>query len=493
MFSRETHALMEAAVDAVVVIDHRGRITAANDATCRMFGYRTDELLGESVNMLMSAKDRDSHDGYMRRFDTTGEARIIGIGREVAAQRKDGGNFPVHLSVGRVRSEPPCFVGIMRDVSTEHQAMAALKLERDRAKAFLELNDTILIELDADGRLRDINSRGSTLLGAPADVLMGRDWLDFLGGESERTQARLLLDSALATSASREREFDAVDALGNPRRLHWRVIALRDVAGQPAGWLCAGADLTEQQRREEESRLAQDRFTRVARLATMGEMAAGLAHELNQPLTAITTYARACERYLDMPEPDQPALREAVTEISAEGLRAGDIIRRVRSLVRDAPSERRPTDLNELVHELKTLLQADARVHEAALSIESAADLPQVDADGVQIQQVILNLVRNALESVAALPAGARQVRLTTGVTPGGEVQLGVDDNGPGIAPEIAERLFDPFCTTKITGSGLGLTMSRTIIQAHGGTIGHRPVEPRGIRFHFQLPAIQGK
>jgi two-component system, LuxR family, sensor kinase FixL len=492
MFSRETHALMEAAVDAVVVIDRHGVIAAANDATCRMFGYRADELLGEKVNMLMSTTDRGTHDGYMQRHRDTGEAKIIGIGREVTAQRKNGTTFPVHLSVGQIRGEPRAYVGIMRDVSVQQATMAALKLERDRANAYLELNDAILLQLDVQRKLIDINNRGSMLLGAPSAELLGRDWLDFFRGDEARAQARVLLESALGTISSREREFEAVDAVGAPRHIHWRVIALRDVRGEPAGWLCAGADITSQVLREEDSRLAQDRFTRVARLATMGEMAAGVAHELNQPLTAITTYARACERYLGEPQPDFPALREAVQEIGAEGLRAGEIIRRVRRLARHSSTVRRPTQLNDLVEELKVLLQADARVHDTALRIDTAAHLPRVDVDGVQIQQVILNLVRNAFEAVTARPAGSREVSVTTSVAAGGEVEFAVCDNGPGIAPEIADLMFDPFCTTKPTGSGLGLTISRTIVQAHGGIIGSRLPGPQGICFYFQLPALQG-
>ena len=153
-----------------------------------------------------------------------------------------------------------------------------------------------------------------------------------------RTRAGSCCRARSPARASREREFDARGASGERLRIYWRCIARRDADGSPAGWLCSGIDVTEQALRAEDAHLAQERLTRVARLATMGEMAAGVAHELNQPLTAITTYARACERYLDMPEPDLAELREAVREISAEGLRAGEIIRRLRQMVRtDGP------------------------------------------------------------------------------------------------------------------------------------------------------------
>jgi two-component system sensor kinase FixL len=493
MFSRDTLALMQAAVDAIIVIDQRGRMSAVNDAACRMFGYRADELLSENVSMLMPDPDRSAHDGYLARHLHTGEARIIGVGRDVTAQRKSGTTFPVRLSVGRISDPgPPRFVGIVRDVSAEREASAALKMERDRANAYLELNDAILMMLDGERRVVEINARGSDILGAPSIDLHGRDWLQFMRGEPERERARLLLQSALDGSRSRERELDSLGAGGEQLRIHWRCIARRDADGSPAGWLCSGADVTEQARRLEDAHLAQDRLTRVARLATMGEMAAGVAHEINQPLTAITTYARASERYLAQAEPDLAEVREAVREINAEGLRAGEIIRRLRRMVRtDAPDERASEDVNVLLDEIHSLLAADARVHDARLRMVPTRDLPRVMGNAVQLQQVVLNMLRNALEALRAKPAGTREVEISTQRNGHGEVEIRVTDNGPGIDPSIADRLFEPFCTTKGSGTGLGLAISRTIVQSHGGTIGTRPVTPQGACFFVRLPVAE--
>ncbi len=493
MFSKGTLALMQAAVDAIIVIDHRGRMTASNDAACQMFGYRLDELLAENVSMLMPEPDRSAHDGYLARYLETGTPHIIGIGRDVTATRKDGTTFPVRLSVGRIADAgPPRFVGIVRDVSAEREASAALKLERDRANAYLELNDAILLMLDSERRVVELNARGSDILGAPSIDLHGRDWLQFIHGDAERERARLLLQSALGGAGSREREFDARGAGGERLRIYWRCIARRAADGSPAGWLCSGVDVTEQARRAEEAHLAQERLTRVARFATMGEMAAGVAHELNQPLTAITTYARASERYLQQPEPDLAEVREAVREINAEGLRAGEIIRRLRQMVRtDAPEEHAIEDVNVLLDEIHSLLTADARVHDVRLCVALTKDLPRVMGNAVQLQQVVLNLVRNALEALAHKPAGSRDVEIATEWTHDGHVEIRVSDNGPGIDPSIADRLFEPFCTTKGSGTGLGLAISRTIVQSHGGTIGNRPVKPNGASFVVRLPVAE--
>jgi two-component system sensor kinase FixL len=493
MFSRETQALMEAAVDAIVVIDHRGLVQAVNDATCRTFGYRVDELLGQNVSLLMAEPDRTRHDDYIERHHETGHARIIGIGREVNGRRRDGSIFPVRLSVGRVPdSIPPRFVGLMRDVSAEHEVSAALKLQRDRARAYLELHDSILLELGSDHCVREINSRGAELLGAAAAGIVGRNWLGFMAGEAERERARFLLAGAQSSGTPREREFDCLDASGESRRIHWRCIALRAADGAPAGWLCSGADVTARASAERQARLAQDRLTQVARLATAGEMAAGVAHEINQPLTAITTYARACERYLAMAEPDLKEATDAVREIAAEGLRAGEIIHRLRQMVRlDAPDTRARLDLNAHVEEIRSLLDSDARAHDVRLRFELDPDLPAVTGNGLQLQQVVLNLVRNAFEALLDRPLGSRQVTLATCTTLDDGVEIRVDDNGPGIDPGIARRLFDPFSTTKQTGTGLGLSMCRTIVQSHGGNISTSELSPQGTRFVVRLPVAE--
>jgi two-component system sensor kinase FixL len=493
MYSRESLALMDATIDAVIVIDHRGHMTAVNEATRRLFGYRTDELLGHNVSMLMPEPDRERHDEYIARYLKTGEARIIGIGREVIAQRKDGSLVRVRLSVGRVPDAvPPRFVGLLRDITAEWEATAALKLERDRANAYLELNDAILLMLDEHRRIREINARGSDLLGAPRDEIHGRDWLDLISGENERERARLLLASALSNGASREREFDGLNFAGEPRRIYWRCIARRGVDGAPSGWLLSGNDVTDRLRREEDAALAQERLTRVARLATMGELASGVAHELNQPLTAIATYARACDRYLASPQPDFGELREAVREIGAEGLRAGRIIHRLRELVRNDTGETRAAiDVNAALEELRALLGADARAYETRLEIDFGAQLPRVEGNAQQLQQVVLNLVRNAFEALVDVAPDNRKVSLTTSQAPG-TVEIRVTDSGPGIPPAIQDRLFHPFVTTKKNGTGLGLAMSRTIVRSHGGSIGMEGSNPHGTSVFVRLPALEG-
>jgi two-component system sensor kinase FixL len=361
----QLHNVLEAAVDAVLVIDHSGRILLVNSAAERLFGWSGAELRGRDVSMLMPEPDRSAHAGYIARFLATGVPRVIGTGRNVQAQRRDGSCFPAHLSVGQVAdTDPPEFVGFLHDLSSQHR--------------------------------------------------------------------------------------EAEDAL----RLNQRLM-------------------------------------QVTRMATMGEMAAGIAHEVNQPLTAITNYALAAERFLGFAEPDIAEVREALREIAAEARRAADIIRKLRRITRSGDEGDETTHPRELVEELQTLCLADARANDTRVRFELQPDLPALSVRRMQITQVVLNLVRNALEALAADPPGAREVLVTARRTASGDCEIEVCDNGPGVAPGILDRMFEPFRSTKPNGTGLGLPMSQTIAQAHGGSLRYEPVEPRGARFILTLPAAE--
>jgi len=230
------------------------------------------------------------------------------------------------------------------------------------------------------------------------------------------------------------------------------------------------------------------RLLHVSRMATIGEMAAGVAHELNQPLTAIANYAQACTRLLARRDADPAELQQALAEITAQAARAADIIRRLRTLARGQHSLRTPASLNALVTEIIDLVESEARLHGVQLSLDLADDLPPVLVDAGQVQHVVLNFVRNSLEALAAHP-GTGRVQIRTSLTAGGVVELVVTDNGPGLAAEAMARLFDPFFSTKESGTGMGLAISNTIARLHGGSVGHRPNQPTGASFYIRLPA----
>jgi two-component system, LuxR family, sensor kinase FixL len=229
------------------------------------------------------------------------------------------------------------------------------------------------------------------------------------------------------------------------------------------------------------------RLLNVSRMATIGEMAAGIAHELNQPLTAIANYAHACQRLLARPGTDPNDLREALHQIAAQTTRAADIIRRLRALARGQQAEHLPVAVNALVEELHELMRTDASLHGVELLLDLAPGLPEVTADAGQIQQVILNFLHNSLEALSTQRPGNPRVAIRTSLD-GTAVQLTVCDNGPGLSPEAVKRVFDPFFSTKENGTGLGLAISSTIARSHGGTVGYRANTPCGACFYIVVP-----
>jgi C4-dicarboxylate-specific signal transduction histidine kinase len=232
-------------------------------------------------------------------------------------------------------------------------------------------------------------------------------------------------------------------------------------------------------------------LAQAARLSTLGGMAAGLAHEINQPLAAIVSYARGCARRIQVGETHVEALLEVVDEISTQALRAGEVLRRIREFVRHTQLPRIRVDLNALAREALHFAAMEANELGIVLVLDLADEPLDVEADGIQIEQVMLNLVRNGFEAMAHTD-GERQLRIQTRTTEDGTAEFAVHDTGEGVSASIAGRLFDPFFTTRRDGLGLGLAISRSIVEAHGGRLWTTPNHPRGSTFRFTLPAVSG-
>ena len=248
-------------------------------------------------------------------------------------------------------------------------------------------------------------------------------------------------------------------------------------------------DLTERQQTEARLQELQSELVHMSRLTAMGEMASALAHELNQPLAAIANYMKGSRRLLENRQ-DQglDTLRDAMDKAADQALRAGEIIRRLRDFVSRGESERRVEDLKKLIEEASALALVGAKDKGVRVRFAFAPQLNYVLADKVQVQQVLLNLIRNAIDAMENVPT--RELVVATSAAPNNMVEISVADTGSGIAPEIADQLFQPFVTTKSHGMGVGLSISRTIIESHGGSITHRPKPAGGTIFTFTLPAV---
>lgn len=349
--------------DAMIVIDEKGIIRSFSAAAERTFGYSAAEACGRNVRMLMPAPAREMHDAYIARYIATGETRIIGTGRVVTGQRRDGSIFPMEIAVGEAHSsERRLFTGFIRD-------------------------------------------------------------------------------------------------------------------------------LTERQRTERRIEELQAELVHISRLSEMGQMVSALAHELNQPLAAVSNYVQASQRLLAMGgeagiEKAAGALEKAVTQTA----RAIQIIRRLRDFVKKNEAEQRPHDLAKIVEEASALALIGSKERDVRVTLTASSALPSVLVDKVQIQQVVVNLIRNAIEAMETSERRELVVEIAASQDQEGMLSVRVADTGPGLAPEVAGKLFQPFVTTKAQGMGVGLSICRSIIEAHGGTLRASPNPGGGAVFSFTVP-----
>jgi C4-dicarboxylate-specific signal transduction histidine kinase len=267
---------------------------------------------------------------------------------------------------------------------------------------------------------------------------------------------------------------------------------IRDAEGRIVGAVIVNEDITEVKKGEEKLRQTELELARVARLTIMGELAASIAHEINQPLAAVVTNANAAARWLAATPPNLDEVREAVQRIARDGTRASEVIRHIRTLIKKSEPSRKPFNLNELVEQTVALAKPELKRKKVSLKMDLAPGLPLVSADPVQVQQVLLNLVVNALDSLSAVSERPRTLHISTSRTGPGAAQVAVQDTGLGIKPQDNERLFEPFYTTKPEGLGMGLAISRSIMEAHGGQLWATSNSGHGATFQFTLPIHDG-
>jgi two-component system sensor kinase FixL len=362
---REAHleSILDTVPDAMIVADERGIIQSLSSTAELLFGWPQAEAIGQNLSVLMPAPYKEAHDGYMARYLATGEKRIIGLGRVVVAQKRDGAVFPMHLSVGEMKvGDKRFFTGFIRDLT-----------------------------------------------------------------EREQTEARL---------------------------------------------------------HELQSELIQ-----ISRLTAMGEMASALAHELNQPLSAIANYLRGCRRLLDKNDPlDRPRLSDALSKAADQAVRAGDVIQRLRQFVGRGETEKRLEPLPALIEEASALALIGARELgvRVTMTFDPACEMALVDR--VQIQQVAINLMRNAVDAMRESPR--RDLQVDVAPAAGGFIAVKISDTGSGITEEALARLFEPFMTTKKEGMGVGLSICKTIVESHGGAIWAVNNPTGGATFTFTLPNL---
>ncbi len=339
-----------------------------------------------------------------------------------------------------------------------------------------------------DGTVLEMNPAGLAFTEADRpDQVVGKSVYQLIAPEyRERYRA---LSSLVFAGNSATLEFRLISLKGRARIMETHAVPLRNAAGEITALLGLTRDVTERKRAEEQARKHLAELARVARLSTMGEMASGIAHELNQPLAAIANHAAACQRRAAQAEGLPPAILESLDEIASEARRAGRIIRNVRELVRKGTPRRAAVDVNGVVRLVAEVIDPEARQRAVAVRLGLGERVPLAYAEKIEIEQVILNLVKNSIEAIDDCAASVREVLIGTGRNGGDTVEISVRDTGPGIPYDLQEQVFDPFFTTKADGMGMGLSISRSIVEAHGGRFSVCPNPDRGVTIKFTLPA----
>jgi two-component system sensor kinase FixL len=486
-------AIVATAAEGIITLDAGGRLESFNRAAEEMFGYKASEVLGQDVSLLMPDCYRSAHTGYIERYTTTGEGSIFGKGREVPARRKDGSIFPIYLAASEILVDGDrCFAGILRDISEQKAAEESLKATERRFRAVFDQRLQLVRILSTDGIVLEANQKSLDFAGLQRDGVIGRYlWDTPWWSHSPELQQRLRdAVSSAAKGAAVQFEATCPRPNGNMATLDFSLRPITDNAGQVAFLVTESHDITEQKLAEEEARHHRERIAHVSRLSTLGEMAAGIAHEINQPLTAISLFAQAGRRLVEAGNFEK--MGDVCYKLNEHALRASDVVERMQTMARQGESVKETVDCNDLIESAVRLAESEARIYDIQVEFEKGKDLPPVSVDGVQIQQVALNLLRNAMEAMlAANCCKEKSVAIRTRAHEENEIEVTVTDCGFGVPQNSVAKLFTPFSTTKKSGMGMGLSISQAIVRAHGGRIDFRNNEAGGATFWFTLPAAK--
>ncbi len=371
----------------------------------------------------------------------------------------------------------------------EHQeVLDRLKENEYRLRAIIESEPECVKLQGADGTVLEINPAGLRLVDADSlEDIIGKQIYSVVAPEYidvyRENMRRVFSGEAVVY------EFKAITLKGRKAWMETHAVPLRDARGAIYALLGITRDITEHKQTEEQARRHQTELARVARLSTMGEMATGIAHELNQPLSAIANFARGCIRRLRVDGMDPAELVQPLKEVCEQAERAGEILRHVRDFVRRSELQMKPLDINQIVRTVVKFTELEARQHGAIVRLDLDAELLPVQADAIMIEQVIGNLVRNATEAMAEAHSLRREVTIHTRSINDDFVEIKVDDTGPGIDEAIINQMFDQFFTTKLEGVGMGLSISRSIVESHGGSIRAESGRNGGATFRFTLQA----
>jgi len=532
-YSEQNYRLVvQTAPDAVISIDESGAILFANPATARIFGYDPTELIGKPLTILMPEFLRKLHEHGFSRYLATGKRHINWQGTELTGLRKNGQEFPVEISFGELsRDGHKVFTGFIRDISERKQAeemQAAharqIAVRADVSIAFgkeeslktilAECSEAIVRRLDAafariwtlsnDGRMLELQASAGMythLDGPHSHIPLGQFKIGMIAQERKPHLTNDVLNDPRITDRAWAEKEGMASFAGYPLSVGERTIGVlamfsrQQLTPDTTETLASGADLIaqgiERKRAQEALQMTQAELARVSRLTTMGELAASIAHEVNQPLTAVTNNSNACLRLLAAGNLQPEVLRRVLEEIVADATRASAVVTRIRGFIKKAPAEKNKLNMNEVIQEVLTLADRELYENRVRLDRQLTGALPLVLADRVQMQQVLLNLIMNGIEAMAEVTNRPRSLCMQSRIDESGDILVAVRDSGTGLGSG-PDRVFTPFFTTKANGMGMGLSISRSLVESHGGRLWAAPNIPHGAVFYFTLPESGG-
>jgi len=617
-------AIIKTAVDGIIILDKAGIVQSFNPAAEKIFTYCENEVIGNNVSMLMPEPYQQKHDSYIQNYVTNGNAKIIGIGRELEGKRKDGTVFPIWLSVTEFQENgEKFFTGFIRDLTSEknsfekatslehilqnsvneifiidvdtlhfihankraldnlqysseemlkhtpvdimpeyalekfqkiinplrsgkqdkivfttkHQrkddsiypvevhlelskyesktafvaiilditkrkiAEEKVRVSEEEFRLIFENAPTGVAILDLDGNYTNVNPVLCDMLGYSKPEFLTLSYKDITHPDdiekSSEFLHKLLRGDFIGFSIDKRyirKDRKTINVILNVAAVYENVSLAHDAVGRPALLISHIVDISNEIEAEEKAKAQQEQLAHMDRISMMGEMAAGIAHEINQPLTAIDTYAQAAQRRIQVNNVDFEKLKELLKKISKASQRAGDVISRLRTMVKRQSRQQYNYSINSLIEDALEMAEADTRIYEFRIKLELDKGLPNVMVDSVQIQQVLLNLIRNAMDATEKEADKYKIIIIRSSLlTEENRIKVSVKDYGNGIDVDTAEKLFNPFYTTKQSGLGMGLSICKSIIQTHGGSIWFLPNADKGTTFHITLPTALEK
>ena len=483
---KKIRRLVDANIVGIIIWEVEGRILEANDEFLRMVGYDREDLTAGRLHRTTLTppewRDRDAR--------TVAELKRIGTAQPFEKEylRKDGSRVPVLIGGAMFEEGASQGVGFVLDLTERKRAVEALRQSEERFRTLVQFSFDVYWETDVQHRFIH-QEFAESLVDAPevgSEIGKTRWEVPYLEPDEEAWRKhRETLDARLPF---RDFELARPAPDGSKRYVSVSGLPVFDETGRFVGYRGVGRHITERRRAEEALHAMQAELAHANRVTTMGELSASIAHEVNQPIAATVTNAQAALRWLRAHPPDLDEVRASLSRIVEDGNRAGNVIGGIRAFINKVPPRKDRFDLNEAILEMIALTRSEMLKHGISLQTELAPGLPRVEGDRTQLQQVILNLVVNAIEAMGGIDEGTREFRINTERAAAGGVLVTARDSGPGLDPENVERVFTAFYTTKPKGMGMGLAICRSMVEAHGGRMWVSANEPRGAVFQFTLP-----